>query len=273
MLKVLPKNDAGRDFVVGDLHGCFDQFQLFLDHVNFDPKVDRMFSVGDLVDRGPKNQECLRLLEKPWFNAVKGNHEDMMCGALVNQGEGGAWWEYNGGGWFKDTKYSTSPQEFSFSELKDFVSTFVVPLPLVIHVEDSFHIVHAELNSEDSEVTSKDIADPMQTAALAATRCLDGLSALWKRHIWYGRVALDVKDIKYLPLNTIDKFKNSLPLFSGHTPVTHPTKINNLVNLDTMAFATGRRPWAGLSFCEPKTMKFWTVKDSVAEVEPTEISL
>ena len=45
-------NTEGRDFVIGDLHGCYDEFLAVLADISFDTKIDRMFSVGDLIDRG-----------------------------------------------------------------------------------------------------------------------------------------------------------------------------------------------------------------------------
>ncbi len=69
-------NRKGRDFVVGDLHGAFRVLDEALAKVRFDPGCDRLFSVGDLIDRGPKSTRCLEFLGKPWFHAVRGNHED-----------------------------------------------------------------------------------------------------------------------------------------------------------------------------------------------------
>src|SRR3546814_3946147 len=60
------------------MHGCLDLFQAQLDRIGFDPTKDRIFSVGDLADRGPDSMGCLRLLREPWFHAVRGNHEDML---------------------------------------------------------------------------------------------------------------------------------------------------------------------------------------------------
>src|SRR3546814_19725952 len=74
----LPANTAGRDFIVGDLHGCLDLLQVELARIAFDPTRDRLFSVGDLTDRGPDSMGCLRLLREPWFYAVPGNHEDLL---------------------------------------------------------------------------------------------------------------------------------------------------------------------------------------------------
>jgi serine/threonine protein phosphatase 1 len=67
-------NSRGRDFVIGDLHGCLDQLQLKLALVSFAPeRGDRLFAVGDLVDRGPDSLGCLNLLREPWFFSVLGN--------------------------------------------------------------------------------------------------------------------------------------------------------------------------------------------------------
>ena len=48
----LPENTQGRDFVVGDLHGRFDDLQEAMRLNQFDPGKDRIISCGDLIDRG-----------------------------------------------------------------------------------------------------------------------------------------------------------------------------------------------------------------------------
>lgn len=73
----LPYNAKGRDFVVGDIHGIFDVLDDALRAVNFDPSRDRLISVGDLIDRGPRSHEVLNYLAHPWFYAIRGNHEQM----------------------------------------------------------------------------------------------------------------------------------------------------------------------------------------------------
>lgn len=77
LLKI-PFNEKGRDFFVGDIHGKYDMLMDKLKEVNFDYDIDRLFAVGDLVDRGIQNLECLSLLLEPWFHSVKGNHEDLL---------------------------------------------------------------------------------------------------------------------------------------------------------------------------------------------------
>jgi len=77
-IQKLPSNTRGTDYVIGDLHGCFSLLERLLDEVRFDKSRDRLFSVGDLIDRGPESLRCLQLLAEPWFYAVQGNHENMM---------------------------------------------------------------------------------------------------------------------------------------------------------------------------------------------------
>ena len=76
VLRFRGNNRGGRDFVVGDLHGAFRVLDAALERVRFDPDRDRLFSVGDLIDRGPESLRCLEFLGKPWFHAIRGNHED-----------------------------------------------------------------------------------------------------------------------------------------------------------------------------------------------------
>ena len=91
-------NRDGRDFVVGDLHGEMQQLRQRLDEVRFDPERDRLFAVGDLVDRGPDSPGLLDLLELPWFFSVVGNHEMMLMDGLhrpdirhIHRLNGGRW--------------------------------------------------------------------------------------------------------------------------------------------------------------------------------------
>ncbi len=80
----LPPNTKGRDFVVGDIHGIFDVLDQALAAVNFDPTRDRLISVGDLIDRGPLSHTALDYLAKPWFYAIRGNHEQMFLYCMRN---------------------------------------------------------------------------------------------------------------------------------------------------------------------------------------------
>lgn len=64
-------------YVVGDIQGCYEPLRRLLDHIAFDPAQDRLWSVGDLVNRGPQSLETLRFLKSlgSSFTGVLGNHD------------------------------------------------------------------------------------------------------------------------------------------------------------------------------------------------------
>ena len=70
------KNVSGRDFVVGDIHGAYDMVIAGMRIAKFDRNVDRIFSVGDLIDRGPGSHRALEFLSQPYVHAIRGNHDD-----------------------------------------------------------------------------------------------------------------------------------------------------------------------------------------------------
>ena len=64
-------------YIIGDLHGCFAEFQQLLANVAFDPKVDELWLTGDLIARGDHSLECLRFVKSLGEQAktVLGNHD------------------------------------------------------------------------------------------------------------------------------------------------------------------------------------------------------
>ena len=89
MTRTVGRNRAagGRDWVVGDVHGCFRTLRHALLAIDFEYRRDRLFSVGDLIDRGPNSIEALTWLEGERFEAVvMGNHEAEMI-RLLQTGE------------------------------------------------------------------------------------------------------------------------------------------------------------------------------------------
>jgi serine/threonine protein phosphatase 1 len=245
--KEIPKNKLGRDFVVGDLHGCLDLLNVLLEEVGFDKTKDRLFSVGDLVDRGPKSLQCLELLAEPWFHAVLSNHEDMMYQFFSGE-EMGRYWMQNGGSWVYGNEVY----------VKQLCEKFVAGLPWMISVKDSFHVIHAEIDwyeplTEETLVTKFD--------DICTEGSYDGPMMLWGRTLFgnlYNKTLTDRDIKKYqktIQLHKLGQWFNAdlLPIYCGHTPMTKPTKIGNLINIDTGAYRTGR-----LTITEPLTGKFWS---------------
>ncbi len=64
-------------YVIGDIQGCYKPLRQLLKSVDFTPTKDRLWCVGDLINRGPKSLDTLRFL-KDMGNAatiVLGNHD------------------------------------------------------------------------------------------------------------------------------------------------------------------------------------------------------
>ena len=68
-------NRHGRDFVVGDVHGCFRTLERALAKLSFDAAHDRLFGVGDLVERGPHSLQASNWLERHFAAVTLGNHD------------------------------------------------------------------------------------------------------------------------------------------------------------------------------------------------------
>ncbi|MFG1173794.1 bis(5'-nucleosyl)-tetraphosphatase (symmetrical) ApaH [Erwiniaceae bacterium CAU 1747] len=64
-------------YLIGDVHGCYDELQSLLGQVAFDPQRDQLWLTGDLVARGPASLEVLRFVQSlgDSVRLVLGNHD------------------------------------------------------------------------------------------------------------------------------------------------------------------------------------------------------
>ncbi|GAG40522.1 unnamed protein product, partial [marine sediment metagenome] len=63
-------------YVIGDIHGCWQTLQRLLARIEWNPTVDELWLVGDLVNRGPASLEVLRwAANQQRLVAVLGNHD------------------------------------------------------------------------------------------------------------------------------------------------------------------------------------------------------
>jgi len=92
-----------RVYVVSDLDANYTNLQDLLDRASFDPKKDRLISLGDVVDRGKDSVQLLQYFKDIGALMVLGNHEHIMLESLVCQNqEAMRIWLQNGGRWHLD---------------------------------------------------------------------------------------------------------------------------------------------------------------------------
>lgn len=90
-------------YVVGDIHGCFDEAACLIESLSLEPS-DRLVFLGDYIDRGPDSKRVVSYLidlkskRQQEVVFLKGNHEDMFLSYLGLPGKYGDMFLYNGGG-------------------------------------------------------------------------------------------------------------------------------------------------------------------------------
>ena len=202
------RNESGRDFVVGDIHGMFAHLRSLLDEIEFDEAADRLFSVGDLVDRGPDSAKSLEWLDYPWFYACRGNHEQLAIDSVDDPIQYDLWINHNGGAWWLDLD---EPARARFREA-------FAGLPLAIEVETAsgvVGIIHADV---PPLLTWSRFMERLQARDRDAA-----LYALWSRNrVQGGGPRLPVR-------GGVER------VYCGHTPTRTTIRIENVHYIDTGA--------------------------------------
>lgn len=151
-------------YAIGDVQGCFDELQQLLEKMGFGVKKDRLWFVGDLVNRGPKSLEVLRFVRALGDRAVTvlGNHDLH----LVAQHEG----------FERGRKDDTFADVLGAREAKELVA-WVRTRPMM-HVEGEHAMVHAGLLPHWTIEKASKLAREVE-AALAARDYRDFLANMY----------------------------------------------------------------------------------------------
>lgn len=202
-IQYFKKNNKGKDYIVSDIHGSFNELLKLLDKVSFDKKKDRLFSVGDTVDRGPQSTDVLKFIKEKWFINVKGNHEAMwIAQKKYTPEQNKSFLEKSSYSWYKD---------FEEDEKNDFY-TAIKFLPLAISVETesgNVIIVHADLPT----ATWKDYEKQMKSVN---QKLIQKTMRSGERITNFNQIVPDVRAI-----------------ICGHMTVESPKKYGNFYLIDT----------------------------------------
>lgn len=203
-------NSIGTDYIIGDIHGCYATYLNAFEKLNFDVTKDRMFSVGDLVDRGESSLTCvLELLKLPYFHSVRGNHEQMAIDYIdlmhkFEHRNDYQTYSANGGDWFLDLHI----------DLQKLIADKFRELPLVITIGD-VAIMHADPVYSNFENVLKDLEE-LRGWHLEQLK----ESIMWNRRYVYFNADVFIENIN--------------KIFLGHTPqVAGPKTIGNMHFIDT----------------------------------------
>ena len=131
-------------YAIGDIQGCFGSFSRLLERCAFDPAVDQLWLVGDLVNRGPRSLETLRFVRDLGASAITvlGNHDLSLLMASEGFGKRGK------GDTFDDILDAPD---------RDVLLGWLRRQPLC-HVEDGYCMVHAGLLPQWTIVEARALA-------------------------------------------------------------------------------------------------------------------
>jgi len=150
-----------RTFAVGDIQGCYDEFAALLERIKFDPTHDRLWLVGDLVNRGPRSLDVLRRVKALGRCAITvlGNH-DLHLLAVALAGE--------------KTKSQDTLAEILAAPDRDELLHWLRHRPLLHHdAALGYTMIHAGLAPQWDMAAAQACAHEVETALRDDERCIE----------------------------------------------------------------------------------------------------
>lgn len=218
-------NAHGRDFAVGDVHGAFSALSDALDAIRFDRSRDRLFCVGDLVDRGPESHEVLHWLDQPWFHALCGNHDYMAWRSALGRPFQWVDHEAHGGEWLRQLPEVQQRQ----------VGERLRALPMAIEVDTArgtVGLVHGDFPFDDWRHLADIDWGLLDRMDSTAGRCLWSIDRYRYRHRYTGVV------------------RNVRAVVHGHMTIPKMEQLGNVYFIDT----GGWRPGGRFTFLQLETL-------------------
>ncbi len=142
-------------YAIGDLQGCLDPLTRLLDELGFSSARDRLWFVGDLVNRGPQSLEALRFVKSLGDRAVTvlGNHDLHLI--AVAEGFG------------RRHKSDTLDEILTAPDREELLAW--LRARSMLHIEDEYLMVHAGLLPAWEAARARELAAEVE-AALCSRR-------------------------------------------------------------------------------------------------------
>lgn len=149
-------------YAIGDIQGCCDEFEALLAQLHFDRARDRLWLTGDLVNRGPRSLDVLRLVKSLGSAAITvlGNHDLHLLAAALTPGE--------------QLKPQDTLGEIFEAPDRDELLTWLRSLPLLHHDATlGYTMIHAGLPPQWDLATARSCAAELEQALRDDARCLE----------------------------------------------------------------------------------------------------
>lgn len=179
-----------RTFVFGDIHGCYLTFRTLFELCEIE-KTDKVYLLGDYIDRGPSSKEVLDFifeLQDGGFQIfpLRGNHEQMLLDSFHSVEIQYLWQKNNGG--------NRTLKSFGVQNVAEIPSKYIDWLKDLRYYYDlrKFVIVHAGLNFHRD--------NPFE----------DKNAMIWTRDRYYDKTKLNKKIIIGHTPTQLDKIQKSL---------------------------------------------------------------
>lgn len=156
-------------YVIGDIQGCLDALMALLNKVNFNLDKDRLWLVGDIINRGKKSLETFRYLYSIQDNLtmVLGNHDLHLLAVYYANAK---------------VKKSDTLETILNAPDKEKLIQWLQQRPLM-YFEDNYTLVHAGLaphwTIEKAQILNQEITLQLQNNTIEFMQNLYGNEALW----------------------------------------------------------------------------------------------
>lgn len=217
-------NRAGTDYICGDIHGRFSLLETQLKNIGFDPTKDRLFSLGDLINRGNESESVLEWLEKPWFHAIQGNHERLFLQAFsISNGKVRKRSKIRGGEW------TESLSDRQLTRIFEYINVLPVAIELDLVCGSKVGLVHAELPSRCDWNNVASILRQAKPEDVDRHPTIKGM--LWDR---------SQARLPGAMLSRIEAVENISHVYHGHTILDDYRTIANRTFMDLGSYRTNK---------------------------------